>query len=90
LRYRCPETMRSKNVHALGRLLGLDRLPEVKTLRRKIHQLAALDPAGEFMKKMAKARAEEAPQKPSVVLIDGHVQAYQTSHTTRKSPVSIF
>ena len=41
--------------HALGRVLGLDRAPEVKTIRRKITTLTATGRAGELLAAMAAA-----------------------------------
>ncbi len=44
---------------ALGRVLGLDRAPEVKTIRRKLGELAAAGKAGELI--MAPARRRPPP-----------------------------
>ena len=41
LRIQRPEQLKEQDPAALGRLLGLDRAPEVKTLRRKLTRLAA-------------------------------------------------
>jgi hypothetical protein len=42
LRIKRPEALKEHAPDDLGRLLGLDRAPEVKTLRRKLTRLAAL------------------------------------------------
>ena len=71
--------------YALGRVLGLDRAPEVKTIRRKITALAATGRAEELLAAMAArhvARLDEAnPDLAVVFYVDGHVRAY---HGTRK------
>ncbi|HTF23077.1 MAG TPA: hypothetical protein VK937_04070 [Candidatus Limnocylindria bacterium] len=41
LRIPRPETLKEYPPGELGRIVGLDRMPEVKTLRRKLSQLAA-------------------------------------------------
>src|SRR5207248_11713881 len=40
LRIRRPEALKEYSPGELGRIVGLDRMPEVKTLRRKLSQLA--------------------------------------------------
>src|SRR5450755_4576473 len=41
LRIKRPEHLKERDPAAFGRLLGLDRAPEVKTLRRRLTRLAA-------------------------------------------------
>jgi hypothetical protein len=69
--------------HALGRILGLDRGPEVKTIRRKITTLAATGRADELLAAMAAthvARLDACdPDLLAVFYVDGHVRAYQGS-----------
>jgi hypothetical protein len=64
---------------ALGRVLGLDRAPEVKTIRRKITALAATGRAEELLAAMAAAhvaRLEASnPDLLAVFYVDGHVRA---------------
>ncbi|MGH3431253.1 MAG: putative transposase, partial [Thermocrispum sp.] len=66
---------------ALGRVLGLDRAPEVKTIRRKLAQLAAAAQAENLIAAMARHhlhRAHQAdPELAAVLYVDGHVRAYQ-------------
>ena len=67
--------------HALGRVLGLDRGPEVKTIRAKITTLAATGRADELLAAMAAthvARLDASdPDLLAVFYVDGHVRAYQ-------------
>ena len=48
LRIRNPEQLTEQAPGELGRLLGLDRAPEVKTLRRKLKELGERDQAHAF------------------------------------------
>lgn len=76
---------------ALGWVLGLDRAPEVKTIRRRLGQLAAAGRAAELGQAMAAgALARGACEGLAAVLyVDGHVRAYQgtrkigKAHSTR-------
>jgi Transposase protein/CENP-B N-terminal DNA-binding domain len=61
---------------ALGRLLGLDRAPEVKTLRRRVHEIAKLGQASALMRWLAARLAENDAEALDFVYIDGHVRAY--------------
>src|SRR5665811_348169 len=66
---------------ALGRVLGLDRGPEVKTIRAKITTLAGTGRAGELLAAMASAHVARLdasdPDLLAVFYVDGHVRAYQ-------------
>ena len=77
---------------ALGRVLGLDRGPEVKTIRRKITTLAATGRADELLAAMAAthvARLDASdPDLLAVFYVDGHVRAYQGRSQDRQDPPS--
>ncbi|MCY0906207.1 putative transposase [Arthrobacter sp. H14-L1] len=84
---------------AMGRVLGLDRAPEVKTLRRKLAALAGTGKAGDLLSLMATKHLNgsgdaEDGSLAAVLYVDGHVRAYQGTkklgkvHSTRlKFPV---
>jgi transposase len=78
--------------HALGRVLGLDRGPEVKTIRRKITTLAATGRADELLAAMAAthvARLDATdPDLLAVFYVDGHVRAYQGGRKVAKTHLS--
>jgi hypothetical protein len=78
--------------HALGRVLGLDRGPEVKTIRRKITILAETGRADELLAGMAAAhvaRLEASnPDLLAVFYVDGHVRAYQGGAKIAKTHLS--
>ena len=78
--------------HALGRVLGLDRAPEVKTIRAKITALAATGRAGELLAAMAAAHVARLdatdPDLLAVFYVDGHVRAYQGGAKIAKTHLS--
>ena len=65
----------------LGRVLGLDRAPEVKTIRRRISQLAETGKAGELITALAKhhlaGTGPDGGNLAAILYVDGHVRAYQ-------------
>ncbi len=71
-----PEQLNRRNPQKLGRILGLDRAPAVKTLRRKIRILAGRNQAANLMNLLGKERFEEANLPDAVLYVDGHVQCY--------------
>lgn len=76
LRLKRPEDLRRDNPVALGRILGLDRVQEVKTIRGKISQWGSPEMTEEFMRRMAYERSQEYNGNVSTVMIDGHITAY--------------
>jgi len=76
LRLRCAEQL---SVHApgeFGRILGLDRAPETKTLRRKLSELNSRKLAGSFVASLAQFWADEDRDLMGFLYIDGHVRPY--------------
>ncbi|MCU6479913.1 putative transposase [Arthrobacter sp. A2-55] len=65
----------------LGRVLGMDRAPEVKTIRRRTGQLAETGKAAELIAALAahhlKARGPGGEDLAAILYVDGHVRAYQ-------------
>lgn len=53
-------------------MLGLDRAPEVKTIRRKLAELASAGKAGELIMALARHHAEAKPQALGILCVDGH------------------
>jgi hypothetical protein len=62
-----------------GKLLGLDRIPEVKTLREKTALLG--DDAARWSNQLARDWMEHVVQAAGVVLNDGHTRGYHGSLT---------
>lgn len=68
---------------ALGRVLGLDRAPEVKTIRRKIRYLAEAGRAGDWIAAMATRHVAEAPEQAAVLYSTG---TYAPTRAPARSP----
>ena len=76
LRIKRPEQLKAQDPAALGRLLGLDRVLEVKTLRRKLTRLAAYQRANELGAQLARLRVDQRGPLMGFLYVDGHVRAY--------------
>jgi transposase len=76
LRIKRPEQLKEKDPAAFGRLLGLDRAPEVKTLRRRLTRLAAQRCAEQLGAELARWRVDQRGHLMGFLYIDGHVRAY--------------
>src|SRR6202158_3770540 len=74
---------------AWGRVLGLDRAPEVKTIRRMIGLLAAAGRAGDWIAAMARRHVEDRPEQAAVLYVDGHVRGYQCTRRIAKNHVPL-
>jgi hypothetical protein len=57
-RIRNPEQLRHHSPVDLGRVLGLDRAPEVKTLREKVESLSKQKQSETFMRELALRRVQ--------------------------------
>jgi transposase-like protein len=73
---------------ALGRVLGLDRAPEVKTIRRKLGELAAAGKAHELVMALARRHAAAKPEALGFVYADGHARAYFGTREVQKTHVA--
>jgi len=73
---------------ALGRVLGLDRAPEVKTIRRKLGELAAAGKAADWQLAIARRHAQERPDTLGFLYIDGHTRAYFGTRQVQKMHVA--
>jgi transposase len=88
LRLQRPEQLKERDPAALGRLLGLDRSPEVKTLRRALGRLAAHHCAEQLGAELARVRVAQRGELMGFLYIDGHVRAYHGKHTISKAYVA--
>jgi hypothetical protein len=85
LRIPRPETLNEYAPGDLGRIVGLDRLAEVKTLRRKLARLALRKASREFGRELACRRIAERGRKMGFLYLDGHVRAYHGHHSIPKA-----
>lgn len=75
-RIRRPEGLRHVPPGEFGKLIGLDRVPEVRTLRDKIGLMAANGDPGAWMRELSKSWMEGDPQEAGYLYVDGHVRVY--------------
>ncbi len=60
----------------LGRLIGLDRIPEVKTLRARVAQFSEITNITDWELDLSKDWMEDSPELSAVLYLDGHVKLY--------------
>jgi transposase len=87
-RIKRPENLKEHSPRSLGRVLGLDRAPEVKTLRRKLASLAATGRAAQFGDALARRRVELRGKAMGFLYVDGHVRVYHGQHALPKAHVA--
>jgi transposase len=87
-RIKRPEGLKEYSPQDLGRVLGLDRAPEVKTLRRKLARLAAAGRAAQFGQALAQQRVALRGVALGFLYTDGHVRVYHGQHALPKAHVA--
>jgi len=87
-RIKRPENLKEYSPQSLGRVLGLDRAPEVKTLRRKLASLAAIGRGAQFGDALAKQRVALRGKAMGFLYVDGHVRVYHGQHALPKAHVA--
>lgn len=75
-RIRRPEGLRHIPPGELGKVIGLDRVPEVRTLREKITTMASTGDPAAWMKELSRTWMEEDPGEAGYLYVDGHVRVY--------------
>ena len=81
LRIQSIEQIRYCDTGEMGKLVGLDRIPEVKTLREKIRIISETgDPAG-WSRALAITWMEDNPDLGGTLYVDGHVRPYYGNQT---------
>jgi len=89
LRIRNAEQLQEQPPGELGIVLGLDRAPEVKTLRRKLAELAARRQATQFSQRLAERWVADQSDAVGLLYVDGHVRPYHgTEHTLPEAYVT--
>ena len=73
LQYHCPGE--------LGKLLGLDRIPEVRCLRNKLTLLSADDAPDKWAALLSRDWMEQSPELAGNLYVDGHVRVYHGYQT---------
>jgi len=65
----------------LGRAIGLDRIPEVKTLRKRIERFCARTDVKQWSLTLSKEWMAAHPELAGILYIDGHINIYHGAAT---------
>lgn len=80
-RIKTPEQLRYTPAGEWGKLLGLDRIPEVRTLRGKIKIISQRDQVRQWSEKLSRDWLRGEPDVAGILYVDGHVRVYHGSKT---------
>jgi len=75
------ESLRYCSPGEWGKLLGLDRIPEARTLRKKVNFLSRDNQATQWAGELSRDWMGMFPETTGVLYIDGHVRVYHGSQT---------
>jgi transposase len=75
-RIKTAEKMRGHAPGEFGKLLGLDRIPEVRCLRKKMDDLSAGDISERWASHLSRHWMDMDPTSAGTLYIDGHVRVY--------------
>lgn len=64
-----------------GRLLGLDRIPEARTMREKVKVLARAESVWEWSRSLSRDWMESDVEAAGILYVDGHVRVYYGEQT---------
>lgn len=78
-RLRRPEALRHISPGEVGKVIGLDRVPEVRTVRQKIGIMAETGMPEEWMRDLSRTWMASNPEDAGYLYIDGHVRVYSGS-----------
>jgi len=88
LRIKRLEQLKGADPTSLGQVLGLPRAPEVKTIRRKLKELAQRAQAAILHRQLAKRRVKQHEDALAYLYVDGHVRAYSGKRKIGKAYVT--
>jgi len=83
-----PEHLKEHSPQALGAVLGLDRAPEMKTVRRKIRRLSGVHKSLEFMRQLTARHLARKDGAKLWLCVDGHVSVYSGKRRLNKHYVT--
>jgi hypothetical protein len=81
LRVKSLESVRYLPPGELGKLVGLDRIPEVKTLRGKVDILSNSGNVENWHNELSRYWMESSPDLSGYLYVDGHVRVYHGKQT---------
>ena len=85
LRIKRPESLKEYSPENLGQLLGLDRIAEVKTMRRKLTLLAGQGQGRALMNELAALRIRQDEDRLAFLYLDGHIREYSGQEALAKA-----
>jgi transposase len=80
-RIKTVEQLQYESPGELGKLMGLDRVPEVRCLRNKLSQLSADKAPEEWAGLLSQQWLEADPERAGRLYVDGHVRLYHGKQT---------
>jgi len=80
-RIKTVEQLRGKAPGELGKLMGLDRVPEVRCLRKKLDDLSRDEASEKYAAALSRQWMEAQPEAIGTLYVDGHVRVYHGSKT---------
>lgn len=80
-RIKTVEQLRGHSPGEFGKLLGLDRVPEVRCLREKLDQLSLDDSAKQWSAHLSRQWMQADPEAAGTLYVDGHVRVYHGGQT---------
>ena len=80
-RIKTVEQLQYKDPGELGKLMGLDRVPEVRCLRQKLQRLGLDEQPAKWAGLLSKQWLEDAPELAGTLYVDGHVRLYHGEMT---------
>ena len=75
-RIRRPEGLRHIPPGEFGKIIGLDRVPEVRTMREKVSTMARTGNPEAWMKELSKLWMDNEPEEAGYLYVDGHIRVY--------------
>ena len=87
-RIKTVEKLRWESPGEFGKLLGLDRIAEVRCLRKKLGALSSNEAAVKWGEILSRKWMEEEPKLAGVLYVDGHVRLYGGKEKLPKQYVS--
>jgi len=80
-RIKAVEQLQYETPGELGKLMGLDRIPEVRCLRKKMSQLSRDESPQRWAGVLSKEWMEQSPKLAGTLYVDGHVRIYHGKKT---------
>jgi len=80
-RIKAVEQLQYETPGELGKLLGLDRIPEVRCLRKKLSQLSQNEAPQRWAGVLSREWMERNPELAGTLYVDGHVRLYHGKQT---------